>query len=150
MEHGDPIRQFRGEYRWLSSLWLVPVPYMEYVFRSAEHAYVAAKTEDEADIQTILTIQSPRDAKRYGRTLTLVKDWDTVKYVAMLEIVHSKFNHNPLLAEKLLETGDKWLIEGNTWHDQVWGDCNCRRHRDIPGDNALGHTLMRVREELRA
>uniref|UniRef100_UPI00345E83CD NADAR domain-containing protein n=1 Tax=uncultured Duncaniella sp. TaxID=2768039 RepID=UPI00345E83CD len=50
---------------------------------------------------------------------------------------------NPALAEKLIATGDAELVEGNYWHDTVWGVC------DGVGENHLGKILMRVREELK-
>ena len=47
-----------------------------------------------------------------------------------------------LLKEKLLETEDEYLEEGNTWGDKVWGTVNG------VGANNLGRILMEVREIL--
>jgi len=49
----------------------------------------------------------------------------------------------------LLATGDTKLLEGNRWHDNFWGNCDCPNCRDKPGLNYLGKILMRVRLELR-
>ena len=68
----------------------------------------------------------------------------------MEEVVAAKFNHNPDLAGQLLATEGFLLVEGNTWHDQVWGSCRCDDHRDSPGANALGVILMHVRLRLAA
>ena len=43
----------------------------------------------------------------------------------------------------MIETGDEYLEEGNTWGDRIWGTVNGK------GQNNLGKILMRVREELR-
>jgi predicted NAD-dependent protein-ADP-ribosyltransferase YbiA (DUF1768 family) len=48
------------------------------------------------------------------------------------------------LADRLLLTGDEELIEGNYWHDHIWGVC------DGTGTNWLGKILMEIRDELRA
>lgn len=63
----------------------------------------------------------------------------------MESVVTSKFVHNPDLADRLRSTGGSLIVEGNVWHDQIWGGCSCSRHRDVPGGNALGVILMAVR-----
>ncbi|MCD7839046.1 MAG: NADAR family protein [Erysipelotrichaceae bacterium] len=52
-------------------------------------------------------------AKRAGRKVKLRTDWEDVKLNIMKELIMIKFQ-NPLLKEKLLNTGDALLIEGNT------------------------------------
>jgi hypothetical protein len=47
------------------------------------------------------------------------------------------------LKQLLLATGDKELIEGNTWGDTFWGVCNGI------GQNHLGKILMAKRTELK-
>ncbi|NWN81082.1 NADAR family protein, partial [Bacillus sp. (in: firmicutes)] len=47
------------------------------------------------------------------------------------------------LKNKLLQTGESILIEGNTWGDKIWGVCNG------VGENKLGKILMKVRNELK-
>jgi predicted NAD-dependent protein-ADP-ribosyltransferase YbiA (DUF1768 family) len=61
----------------------------------------------------------------------------------MERLVRLKFA-DPDLAARLLATGDRELIEGNTWWDTTWG---CVRTKDggWKGRNELGKTLMRVR-----
>ena len=91
------------------------------------------------------------DATRRGRDrLTLVRyDWDEIKGEVMLPIVREKFKQNPDLAEKLLATGNAYLIEGNYWHDNYFGICTCKEcHHKGEGKNVLGRILMQVRDEL--
>lgn len=66
----------------------------------------------------------------------------------MLNCIRLKFRQHPKLKKKLLGTGDAVLIEGNTWHDNIWGDCSCPKCWNIEGKNLLGRILMQVREEL--
>lgn len=61
----------------------------------------------------------------------------------MYEIVKAKFTQNEDLKQRLLETGDMYLEEGNTWGDRTWGTINGK------GQNRLGKILMKVREELK-
>lgn len=61
----------------------------------------------------------------------------------MYKIVTEKFRQNLELAKRLLDTGDKILIEGNTWNNTCWGICNGKEK------NYLGQILMRVRKEIR-
>ena len=42
-----------------------------------------------------------------------------------------------------------WVVHGNWWHDNYWGNCNCDRCKDIKGQNKLGKMLMDLREEFR-
>jgi predicted NAD-dependent protein-ADP-ribosyltransferase YbiA (DUF1768 family) len=66
----------------------------------------------------------------------------------MEEVVRAKFDHNTDLARRLVGTEGSLLVEGNTWHDQIWGSCRCDEHCDIPGANALGVILMTARLRL--
>ncbi len=75
-------------------------------------------------------------------------DWEEIKINVMLECVRAKFYQNRDLAGKLVETDGLELIEGNRWHDNIWGNCSCSRCQHIEGKNLLGKILMRVREEV--
>ncbi|MBB6003828.1 NADAR family protein [Arcicella rosea] len=68
-------------------------------------------------------------------------DWDSKRLYIMTELLILKFS-NPILLAKLLETKDKYLIEGNEWNDTFWGVCNNR------GRNYLGRILMNIRERI--
>jgi predicted NAD-dependent protein-ADP-ribosyltransferase YbiA (DUF1768 family) len=82
-------------------------------------------------------------AKRLGRRVQVQPDWDSIKLRMMEYILTAKFSM-PDMAAKLLATGDAILIEGNTWGDKFWGEC------DGEGANHLGHILMYVRDSKRA
>lgn len=73
------------------------------------------------------------------------EDWDEVKIAVMREVLLAKFTQNPMLAEYLLETGDKPLMEGNRHKDFFWGiDYKTRE-----GENHLGRLLMELRTRFR-
>jgi len=66
----------------------------------------------------------------------------------MSGLVTQKFMRYDDLKTKLINTGTARLIEGNTWHDNIWGDCSCPRCVGITGQNHLGKILMQVRKDI--
>jgi ribA/ribD-fused uncharacterized protein len=140
------IIQFEGINRFLSNFWKCDVTFDGDTYSSSEHAYQAAKTLDKAEREMIKNTASPGAAKRMGRQVILRDDWEEVKNSIMLEILRNKFSAHKDLEEKLLETGNKVLVEGNKWHDCEWGVCYCDRCNGM-GKNKLGEILMQVREE---
>ena len=118
-----------------------------------EREYQAAKAKDDKSASKILACEKPfgpGGAKRLGREVELRSDWDEVKFQIMMRLVMTKFLDHPELAKQLLATGDALLIEGNSWHDNIWGNCRCGRPEcSEPGLNWLGYILMAVRESLR-
>ena len=139
----DEIKSFRGEYRWLSNFWMSGTPYKGNMYPSVEHAFQAAKATDEINHDWVAQAEKPGQAKRRGRQVLCRPDWEVVKLRVMAEAVWGKFTHSPVLAQKLLATGNAHLEEGNTHGDEVWGTVKGR------GENYLGKILMRVRDKLR-
>lgn len=116
-----------------------------------EREYQAAKALKSEDAARILACEKPfgpGGSKQMGRSVEKRPDWDQVKFQAMARFVLNKFLDHESLAQKLLSTGDALIIEGNTWHDNTWGDCRCggREECEAPGLNWLGHILMTSRE----
>jgi ribA/ribD-fused uncharacterized protein len=144
----DTVDNFRGEYEFLSNFSKDAFFWYGMWYLTVEHAYQAAKATNPDDWRAIAQANTPTDAKRVGRGIKIRPDWDEVKEFIMMDLLWHKFKKRELV-EKLLETGDAMLIEGNTWHDQIWGNCNCERHIDTPGKNLLGSYLMFTRSKLR-
>lgn len=144
----NSIDSFQGSYRWLSNFWLSPITMEDGVcYPSVEHAFQAHKTAVKSDRLAFAmkedgTHITPGQAKRRGRFLILRRNWDILKLGVMQDALALKFRI-PWLRERLLNTGDGELIEGNTWGDTYWGVCRGR------GENNLGKLLMQVRQELR-
>jgi ribA/ribD-fused uncharacterized protein len=84
----------------------------------------------------------PYRAKKLGREISVVQDWDKKKFQIMEALVRIKFLDNPELRIMLKSTGDAILVEGNTWGDKYWGVCKGE------GLNMLGQILMSVRNIL--
>lgn len=138
----NTIDSFRGEYFWLSNFYFCHVIYDHEIYVSVEHAFQAAKTLDLEERKNIRKASTPSLAKKIGKTVKLIKDWENVKLDIMKELIHCKFGITELMI-KLLNTEDKILIEGNTWGDKFWGICNGE------GENNLGKILMEERKWLK-
>lgn len=144
----DAITEFRGDYFFLSNFYMCSVSFDNVIYPSSEHAYMACKTDNKAIRQKLLFLKTAREARNYGQIIPLRHNWDEVKYSYMKCVLQDKFTRNPHLGKKLLETGDRQLVEGGTWHDLFYGICNCEKHQG-EGKNALGQILMEIRDELK-
>lgn len=145
------IDKFVGEWEWLSNFSPHPLVLHDGVYRTLEHAYQASKTLSMLERDLVRNTETPGKAKRFGRFVELRPDWESFKYQAMDDLLYEKFvTQHPYLGIKLFETGRVILVEGNTWHDNVWGDCRCDRVAcSEPGTNALGQLLMQLRRRLK-
>lgn len=141
------ITKFQEQYRFLSNFYICPVTYDGVMYSSAEAAYQAQKTTVPED-RALFAEMKPDVAKQMGKAIKLRPDWPEVKQQHMQEILRAKFTQNPQLKAKLLETGDQLLVEGNTWHDNEWGICQCPKCRQVKGQNLLGKALMDLRKSL--
>ena len=148
-----PILHFRGDHAFLSNFHIIdrdrsPITA---VFRrdnlviavpTVEHAYQAAKAQDSVDFSRVARSSTPSMAKALGRRIELRADWEAVKLDVMYRALEKKFMH-PIMRRLLLDTGDRWLEERNSWGDRYWG-----RDEDGRGENHLGRLLMGLRSSL--
>lgn len=142
------INKFRDKYYFLSNYYKSPVRYDGITYLNNEAAFQAQKTLDVNERIKFSNLD-PSEAKKLGRKINLRKDWEEVKENYMYEIVKAKFSQNLDIKQKLIDTYPHELIEGTTgWHDNIWGNCECPRCKNIIGQNKLGKILMKVREEL--
>ena len=147
MKMSEDISAFNGVYRFLSNFHYGGRIMLDGArYPTVEHAYQAAKVDPtRQDLRAeIASAVAPGRAKRIGQRVPLRSDWEGIKIGIMLDLLRQKFRPGSLLSKQLLETGDRKLIEGNTWGDTFWGVCYG------VGENHLGRLLMQVREELRA
>jgi len=158
-----PISFFRGRYEFLSNfhrcdvaispstlmlgddLLVGPSQGIE-VYPTSEHAFQAGKTFDANERRRVREADIPSRAKGMGRRVKLRPDWEQVKEEVMLVVLRAKFSDDGL-ARLLLDTGERPLVEGNTWGDSEWG-C-VQRGGAWVGENKLGKALEIVRAELR-
>lgn len=143
----EPITEFRGEHRFLSNFYPCRVTVDGITYPTAEHAFQAAKTLDYRERRRIADLPTPGEAKRAGRRLKLRDDWELIKGREMRKIIKAKFRRNPELAEKLLATFPRELVEGNTWGDRYWG--KIFKSGKLHGYNHLGIILMAERDSLK-
>ena len=136
------ITRFSGEFRWLSNFTSCFVSLDGAAYSSTENAYQAAKTLDPEYRARFIGV-SPGAAKRLGGQVPIRPDWEDVRVRIMEDLTRQKYSCNPLRS-KLLKTGSKYIIEGNTWGDTFWGVC------DGDGENHLGHIIMKIRAELQS
>lgn len=136
------IRGFFDEYRWLSNMWSCGVEYDSKMFPSSEHAYVYAKSPSEENFKILLE-KTPTEAKKFGRDVILVDNWNDIRLKVMKDIIWDKFTRNEDLRDKLLATEDSYIEETNYWKDTFWGVC------DDVGQNHLGKIIMATRNELK-
>ncbi len=136
------IREFRGEYYFLSNFYKADVVYDGLKYKNNEAAFQSAKVKDIDKRREFCNLE-PNESKRRGRGVKLRNDWEYIKDSVMEQIVRDKFTRNLDLRQKLIETADLKLEEGNTWGDKYWGVHNGK------GKNKLGRILMKVREEIR-
>lgn len=141
------IVKFDGMYRFLSNFYACKVTYQGVEYPSAEHAYQAAKSEDQSYREKIRNCGSPATAKRLGGAVQLPPNWEEKKLNVMYTVLLSKFS-DPKLRQRLIDTGIVFIAEGNYWHDNFWGACKCKKCAG-KGKNNLGMILMKIRANIK-
>ncbi|HBL14841.1 MAG TPA: Swarming motility protein ybiA [Cyanobacteria bacterium UBA11162] len=117
-------------------------------WQTVEHYYQAHKfvgSDDQALIPIIRNAQTPIEAAEIGRDRRRKRrpDWEQVKLQIMWQGVLTKFITHTDIQLILLGTGEELIVEDSP-KDYYWG-CG----RDKTGQNHLGKTLMKVRQEIR-
>lgn len=146
---GEVIDSFSQLNAYLSNFFPSPIMVGGIEYPTVEHAFQAAKTIDPDEQRWVREAGTPGMAKRRGRQVQIHGNWSRIRASVMAELLMRKFTQHPRLKRLLIETGNATLIEGNTWHDQYWGDCRCAKHQGTPGKNLLGALLMELRERLK-
>lgn len=136
----DVIKEFTGEFFFLSNFYEQEFKWRGIHFPTAEHAFQGAKALGKGEHLTkILNAPTPAKAKYFGKAVPIdVEEWDNRRVDVMREIVHAKFQVDGL-AGRLINTGAALLVEGNDWNDTFWGRCKGKGH------NVLGSILMEER-----
>lgn len=146
----DEILGFDGPNFFLSNFSRHPVMLAGIQFPTVEHGFQAAKAfSDPLLLSKIMLAETPKDAKMLGRKAKLHPHWgQRLRYTTMRTLLRSKFQ-SIHLATMLIATDNALIVESNTWHDNVWGDCTCGRNScSYAGFNLLGDMLMDLRSQL--
>ena len=129
----DRIDDFFGEYYFMSNFYNSEIFLDGYSWSTVEHYFQAQKAFDidKDQYDAIRTAKTPRWAKTLGKTGVMRDDWDKIKYFVMKKALNEKFAEDSKLCKMLLDTGNAELIEGNSWHDNIWGDCGCSKCKTL-------------------
>ena len=119
------------------------------VFPTSEHAYQWEKFPHLPEVQLeIASAPSAHEAFKIAERNGTRKrtDWldNDERVLTMRDILRAKAAQHEYIRRKLLQTGDRELIE-NSWRDDFWG---WGPNRD--GKNMLGRLWMEVRAELQS
>lgn len=136
------ITSFKDQFRFLSNFALCKIEFEGLTFTSTEAAYQAAKCKNQQDKEKFQNLL-PGKAKQLGRKIEIREDWNDIKCKVMESLLKIKFQ-NDEFKQKLLDTDEQEIQEGNTWGDTFWGICNG------VGENQLGKLLMKIRAEMKS
>lgn len=137
------IKEFQGEFRWLSNFAPCSIELDGRMFPSVEAAYMSAKSNDWMWKEFCSDIKNTAgQIKKASRSITLISDWEDIKLKVMKECINQKFNQEPFKT-KLRNTGNVKIQEGNMWNDKFWGVCL----KTGFGLNHLGKMIMEIRDE---
>lgn len=117
-------------------------------FKNSEAAFQYGKYRPGEETDALCTV-SGAVAKRLGRQIHIRPDWDDMRYCRMKDVLLAKFSQSEKHKQLLLSTGNQWLVELTSWHDNTWGICECARCKKKLSENMLGLALMEVRAILR-
>jgi ribA/ribD-fused uncharacterized protein len=142
----EPVLFYEREFYPLSNFSAFRLHWKGYEYDTSEAAYQCEKfhctgmiaAEIRAASSAHIAFKVAERNRAYRRP-----DWDAIKVDVMREILRAKSDQHEYVRRKLLETGERELIE-DSWRDDYWG---WGPNRD--GQNMLGELWMEVRAELR-
>lgn len=140
------VRFYEQEFYVLSNFSAFTLQWQGHRFDTSEAAYHYEKFRDTAPetAEAIRTAPSAHEAFKLADAHRDQQrpDWDDVKLDIMRAILRAKVDQHEYVRRKLLETGDRILVE-DSWRDDFWGI-----GEDGKGQNWLGRLWMEVRDEL--
>lgn len=141
-----PLFFYPPEYYVFDNFSSFQVEYNGVLYPTAEHAYQAAKFVNSAPeiAQQIAKAKSAHEALKIAEANDGKKDsdWAAKAEKVMKEILLCKVNQHEYVKRKLLQSGDREIIE-DSWRDSTWG-----WGADHQGQNKLGKLWMEICMEL--
>ena len=145
---------FQSGHSFLSNFHPAPINSDDHHYPTAEHRFQAAKcifAKDARRHELVLSSPTPLDAKRIGDQITETSEWRNQRETVLKETIDLKFNQNPELAQRLIETRQLTLHEATT--NSYYGIGVALHSRDLrnkqfSGLNKLGIALETKRTEL--
>lgn len=146
LDNEKQVLFYENEFYCLSNFSSFAVEENNILYMTSEHLYHCKKFDDENIIQKIINAKSAHDAQKIaiGNVVNVVKGWKDIRVKVMKEILLLKLNQHPYVKKKLIDTGDREIIE-NSWRDDFWG---WGENQD--GQNILGKLWMEIRDEIKS
>lgn len=144
---GERVCFYEREFYVLSNFSAFKLMWKGFEFDTSEAAYHWEKFPSYAEVRdSIRFASSAHEAFKTAEKYKAMRrpDWDVVKLSIMKAILIEKALQHEYVRRKLLETGDRKLVE-DSWRDDFWG---WGPNRD--GLNMLGKLWMEIRAEFRA
>lgn len=147
---------YEQEFYVLSNFSAFSIRWLGRNFPTTEHAYHYRKFDPQREDmferleaksvarEEVFKATSAHNAFKIADYYKDIKDphWDAVKVDIMKKILWEKVRQHEYVYRKLLETGDRELIE-DSWRDGFWG-----WGVGHDGQNMLGKLWMSIREEI--
>jgi len=149
LDTADRVCFYEQDFYVLSNFSSFNLQWKGRTFPTSEHAYHWEKFLPSLGAthiaDQILTAPSAHEAFKLAERHKASRraDWDAVKIAIMGDILRAKVSQHEYVRRKLLDTGDRELVE-NSWRDDFWG---WGPNQD--GQNVLGKLWMQIRAELR-
>ena len=141
-----------------SQWYIAPFIIDEIKYNCCEQYMMAMKARLFQDKETeilIMEATEPKEQKKLGRSVKNFNndEWNKIADDIVFKANQAKFTQNHDLKEKLLNTGDKIIVECSPY-DAIWGNgLNITDTLNTPmenwkGTNRLGKAIMKVRNFL--
>ncbi len=143
MDTDSQIFFYENEFYVFSNFSAFMIEWKGKLYMTSEHVYHSEKFEDEILKEQIRNTRSAHDAFKLAHRNKdkQRKDWNKIRLGIMKEVLRVKTEQHPYVKKKLLDSGNKELIE-DSWRDSYWG---WGPNKD--GENHLGKIWMEIREE---
>ncbi|MDA2922376.1 NADAR family protein [Patescibacteria group bacterium AH-259-L07] len=141
---GKIIGFYEREFYCFSNFSSFAVEWKGCLWQTSEHAYQAAKFMDKHPeiADQIFNAKSAHDAQKIAKKYKDKRPvgWSRRKVSVMEEICLNKLQQHPYIQKKLLQTGDKQIVEDSP-DDDFWGWGSKRDGRD-----EMGRIWMKLRK----
>jgi hypothetical protein len=140
----EPVLFYGGQWGCFSNMSSYAVEMEGILFMTSEHAYQYSKFSDADIKEKIKNARSGYEAKMIAvENADLISlDWNERSLEVMEQILRLKLAQHPHIKDKLIETGDRDIIEASPT-DSFWGWGS-----DKKGENHHGKIWMKLRKEL--
>lgn len=143
----DKVFFYPKEFYVFDNFTAFQIEYNGHLYPTSEHAYQAAmfKGVQPEIMESIKKAKSAHDAQKIAQKNRdkRIHNWNDIKKEIMKEILRCKINQHPYVLKKLLESGNREIIE-DSWRDAEWGWGENKQ-----GNNLLGKIWMELRGEYR-